>query len=116
MSRHQPPDRFRRQLGFINYDTRRVGPGVVAAILVIAACVGLTQGNQPVSSFTMPRFGWIGLVLCLNPLIFLLPYLWKPKRSAFMNAAFMTFLLGAINAIPLLSIGTAQLGAYARKT
>jgi hypothetical protein len=59
-----------------------------------------------VRAFTMPRFGWIGLILCMNPLIFLLPWLWNPTRLGLVSAASMVVLLGVINGIQLLFTGT----------
>jgi len=79
----------------------------IAALLLLAVIVGsLAQFDPSIRAITMPRFGWIGLISCLNPLIFLVPWLIAPKRLILIAAAFMTFMLGVINGVQLLSSGT----------
>jgi hypothetical protein len=84
-----------------------VGPFIIAALLVMAVLVGFVSLVVPsVRVATMPRFGWSGLTLCINPLIFLLPWFWKPTKRALMSSAFMTASLGVINAVQLFFKGT----------
>jgi hypothetical protein len=80
---------------------------LIAAVLLLAVIVGsLAQFDPSIRAITMPRFGWIGLISCLNPLIFLVPWLIAPKRLILIAAAFMTLMLGVINGLQLLSSGT----------
>jgi hypothetical protein len=110
MNPYQSPTTFTPQARVGNCAPPRVGPGLIAAILVFAVLVGfLAQVVPLVRTITMPRFGWIGLILCLNPLIFLLPWLRSPTRPALMGSAFMTCLLGVINAVQLLFTGTVSI-------
>ncbi len=86
---------------------RRLGPMWIAAVLLLAVIVGaLAQFDPSIRAITMPRFGWIGLISCLNPLIFLVPWLIAPKRLILIAAASMTFFLGINNGVQLLSTGT----------
>jgi hypothetical protein len=86
---------------------RPVGPLVIAALLILAVLVGFLSSVVPaIGTVTMPRFGWIGLVICLNPLIFLMPWFWKPKRPALVCSGFMTCAIGVINGVQLYSAGT----------
>ena len=86
---------------------RRFGPAWVAGILALAAILGIFSGDIPsIRTFTMPRFGWIGLSLCFFPLLTLLPYLWAPKRSTLMDSAHMTCVLAVINGALLVWNGT----------
>jgi len=87
--------------------TRPIGPILIALVLVVAAVVGFTSTHIPsVRAVTMPRFGWGGLISCLNPLIFLLPWLCQPKWTTLLGAAFMSFTMGLINAVELSSVTT----------
>ena len=44
---------------------------LIAAVLILGLALGLVSiVVQPISFWTMPRFGWIGLILGANPLIF----------------------------------------------
>jgi MFS family permease len=85
----------------------RVGPAIVTAVLVLAALVGFLSLFVPsIRSATLPRFGWIGLILSIDPLIFLFSYLWMPTRRGLMVSASMTGMIGAINAVSLAISGT----------
>ena len=87
--------------------TRPIGLNLIALVLVLAALVGITSAYIPsLRAVTMPRFGWVGLISFLNPLIFLLPWFWQPKRTALLGAAFMSFTMGVINAVQLSSVTT----------
>ena len=84
-----------------------IGPFLVAFLFIAAALLGGFSIFIPsIRAATMPRFGWIGLILCLNPLIFLLPWFRRPTRNALMGSALMTFSIGAINAVQLIYTGT----------
>ncbi len=84
-----------------------IGPFFVAVLFIAASLLGFSSIFIPsVRAATMPRFGWIGLILCLNPLIFLLPWFRRPTRSALIGSALMTFSIGAINAVQLIYTGT----------
>jgi hypothetical protein len=90
--------------------SRSIGPLFIAILLVVAVIVGFISTFIPsVRAVTMPRFGWVGLVLCLNPLIFLLPWFWRPNRRALMSSAFMAFAIGVINAVHLSSLTTVSI-------
>jgi hypothetical protein len=54
----------------------------------------------------MPRFGWIGLFLSVNSLIFIGFWVKKPTRSGLLAASFMTCAIGVINGLVLLQAGT----------
>ncbi len=98
------------QLGVVNCARQRAGPGLIAAILMLAVVVQfLAQAVPSVAAVTMPRFGWVGLMLCLNPLLFLLPWLGTPTRSVLMSSGFMTCTLGVVNAGQLLYEGTVSI-------
>lgn len=82
-------------------------PRLITATFVFAVLVGLLSLVVPVvGSFINPRFGWIGLILCMNPLIFLFSWLKSPTRHLLFAAAFMTLSVGGINACQLLLRGT----------
>ena len=86
------------------------GPLIIATFLVLAVLVGMLSIVVPsIRTATMPRFGWVGLIICLNPLIFLLPWFWKPTKLALVSSAFMTCVIGAINAVQLYSKGTVSI-------
>jgi hypothetical protein len=61
-----------------------------------------------IAAFTTPRFGAIGLILCLNPLIFLVPTLRSPTVRNYAASAFMTLSIGLINALSLMAMGQSQ--------
>jgi hypothetical protein len=54
----------------------------------------------------MPRFGWIGLFLSLNSLIFIGFWAKKPGRQALLAASFVTIAIGVINGFTLMQNGT----------
>ncbi len=85
----------------------RVGPVIMALVLILAVLVGwVSQFVPAVRTVTMPRFGWIGLILCLNPLIFLIPVLRNPTRRGLFAAGTMTLGVGLIDAVQLILTGT----------
>ena len=87
--------------------SQQIGPFLVALLFIAGSLLGVASIFIPsIRAATMPRFGWIGLILCLNPLIFLLPWFRRPTRSALIGSAFMTFSIGAINAVQLIFKGT----------
>jgi hypothetical protein len=84
-----------------------IGPILVAFLYIAAGLIGILSIFVPaVRAATMPRFGWIGLILCFNPLIFLLPWFRNPTRNALLATAWMSFALSAINAVQLIFKGT----------
>jgi hypothetical protein len=90
-----------------NFDHSKFVPGVIAFLMAVAALIGFFSILIPsLGSFTNPRFGWVGLILCLNPLIFLYAWFRAPAKQTLMAAAFMTLSIGVINAVQLLVMGT----------
>ena len=90
--------------------SRPIGSFLIAILFIAAAILGFSSIFIPsVRAATMPRFGWVGLILCLNPLIFLLPWFRRPTRSALIGSALMTFSIGAINAVQLIYTGTVSI-------
>jgi hypothetical protein len=90
--------------------SRSIGPLFIAILLVVAVMMGFISPFIPsVRAVMMPRFGWVGLIFCLNPLIFLLQWFWRPNRKALMGAAFMAFSIGVINAVQLSSQTTVSI-------
>jgi hypothetical protein len=82
---------------------------LITAVLALAALVGILSILVPeIAAFTTPRFGAIGLILCLNPLIFLIPTLRSPTVYNYAASAFMTLSIGLINAISLMALGSSQ--------
>jgi hypothetical protein len=90
--------------------SRPIGPLLIAIVLAVAAIAGIVSMFIPyIASVTRPRFGMIELILCLNPLIFLLTWVWRQKRIDLMASAFITFALGVINAVTLIRQGTVSI-------
>jgi len=84
-----------------------IGPLIVALVFVIASLIGLSASYFPLlRSLVMPRFGWIGLVLCMNPVIFLSAWLASHKPSNLIAAAWMCFVIAGIQLFTLLWQGT----------
>ena len=110
MNPYETPAAMSPQMDVRSCVQRPVGPLFIAAILVLAVLVGLLSLVVPsIRTATMPRFGWVGLIICLNPLMFLLPWFWVPTRPALMGSAFMTCAIGVINAVQLFSTGTVSI-------
>lgn len=82
--------------------------------LMIIACLlssGLVLGVlatfvQPLSFWAMPRFGWIGLILCANPLIFVVSCMRAPSTVAYRVLAFMLGFMVVVHSIEIFSAGT----------
>ena len=90
--------------------SHQIGPFLVAFLFIAAALLGVVSIFIPsIRAAIMPRFGWIGLICCLNPLIFLLQWFRRPTRRALMGSALMTFSSGAINAVQLIFTGTVSI-------
>ncbi len=86
---------------------RDAAPLLISAILILAVLVGVLSLFIPaIRTATMPRFGWIGLVICLNPLIFLAIWFKTPVRRTLLAASFMTCAIGMINGAVLFASGT----------
>ena len=87
-------------------DPSLIGTYLITAVLALAALVGILSILVPeIAAYTTPRFGAIGLILCLNPLIFLIPTLRSPTMLNYAASAFMTHSIGLINAISLMALG-----------
>lgn len=83
-----------------------MGTLLITVIMALAALVGILAVWVPeIAALTTPRFGAIGLLLCLNPLIFLVPTLRRPTVPNYAASAFMTFSIGLINGLSLMSLG-----------
>ena len=91
--------------------SRSIGTLFIAILLVVAVMMGFISTFIPsVRAVTMPRFGSVGLILCLGPLIFLLQWFWQPDRKALlMGSAFMAFCLVVVNAVQLSSHTTVSI-------
>ena len=90
-------------------DPSLIGTYLITAVLALAALVGILSIMVPaIAAYTTPRFGAIGLILCLNPLIFLIPTLRSPTMLNYAASAFMTLSIGLINAISLMGLGQSQ--------
>lgn len=86
-----------------------LGTYLITAVFTLASLVGFLSVLLPeVAAYTSSRFGAIGLILCLNPLIFLVPSLRNPTVSNFAASAFMTLAIGIINSLFLLVLGDSQ--------
>ncbi len=86
---------------------RDAAPMLISAILILAVLVGVLSLFIPaIRSATMPRFGWIGLLLCLNPLIFLAIWCKTLVRRNLLAASFMICAIGLINGVVLFTSGT----------
>jgi hypothetical protein len=90
-------------------DPSLIGTFLITAVLALAVLVGILSIMVPeIAAYTTPRFGAIGLILCLNPLIFLIPTLRSPTMLNYAASAFMTLSIGLINAISLMVLGQSQ--------
>ena len=89
--------------------SRRLDRGVLfLALVMLIGCLISIVGfaSAAVRDFLMPRFGWIGLLLSLNALIFIGFWIKKPSRRGLLAASFMTCAIGVINGVALLQTGT----------
>jgi len=83
------------------------GPLVITALLILAVVIAALSILVPaIRAATMPRFGWGGLLSCLNPLIFLVIWFKVPARRTLLAASFMTCVIGLLNAVTLCLSGT----------
>lgn len=99
----QTPEISTSEAAEVKPENSRFVPALFAIIFAFAASIGgLSLFFPTLNDFTMPRFGWIGLILCLNPFIFLCAWLKSPTRQSLMAATFMTLSIGMINAVQLL--------------
>jgi len=91
-------------------DPSLIGTFLITAVLALAALVGILSILVPeIAAYTTPRFGAIGLILCLNPLIFLVPTLRSPTVLNYAASAFMTLSISLINAVSsLMALGQSQ--------
>ena len=80
---------------------------LIAAVLVLGLALGLVSlVVQPISFWAMPRFGWIGLILCANPLIFVVSCMRAPSKVAYWALAFMFIFVALIQGAQLFFGGT----------
>lgn len=80
---------------------------VMLAVCLLSAVVGFASIFFPgLRTILSPRFGWIGLVLVLNPAIFLGQWLWSPQPGALLAASFMFFAVAIILSVQLVHSGT----------
>jgi phosphate/sulfate permease len=89
--------------------SRRLDRGVLAiATFMFAGCLLSIIGVvvPAVNALLMPRFGWIGLFLSVNVLIFVGFWVKYPSRRTLLPASFMSCAIGAINGLSLLRTGT----------
>lgn len=88
---------------------RRLDRGVllIGTVMLCGWLISLIGFISPaVRDFLMPRFGWNGLFISLNSLIFIGIWLWKPTPPGLLAASFMTFAIGVVNGYSLLQTGT----------
>lgn len=79
----------------------------IAAILIVGVLVGMAAVvYQPLSLWTMPRFGWIGLILCANPLIFVYPCWRMPTKVGYWTLSFILAFMAVSQGIEILFHGT----------
>lgn len=89
--------------------SRRLDRGVLfLALVMLIGCLVSIVGfaSAAVRDFLMPRFGWVGLLLSMNALIFIAFWMKKPTRRGLLAASFMTCVIGVINGVALLQTGT----------
>ena len=107
MNPYEAPHTTLHAVGRGNSRSWPIGPFLIALLLVLAVGLGGISTFIPfLRAFTMPRFGWVGLILCANPLIFLVPWFWQPTRQGLVGSAFMLCAIGVVNAIQLGFTGT----------
>jgi len=88
-------------------DAAPLGMWLLTGVMTLAFVLGIVSIFIPgINALTIPRFGWIGLMLCANPLIFMVPTLRHPARKSYAAAASMSLVLGIINAWTLMLTGT----------
>ncbi|MEI8211225.1 MAG: hypothetical protein WCI02_03700 [Planctomycetota bacterium] len=88
-------------------DTAPLGMWLLTGVMTLAFILGIASMFIPwLNAWTIPRFGWIGLILCANPLIFLVISVRHPARRSYAAAASMSLVLGLINALTLMLTGT----------
>ena len=89
--------------------SRRLDRGVLAiALFMFAGCLLSVIGLivPTVSGLLMPRFGWVGLFLSANVLMFVGFWIKNPSRRTLLPASFMSCAIGGINGLSLLRTGT----------
>ena len=89
--------------------SQRLDRGVllIAMVMGIGCLTSIASiAFPPLQDFLMPRFGWVGLMACMNSLIFIAFWAKAPSRSALFAVTFMTCAIGLINAWRLLQSGT----------
>lgn len=80
---------------------------IIAIVLTFGVVMGLVSiVFQPISFWTMPRFGWVGLITCANPLIFVFACMRAPSKVAYWTVAFMFVVMALIQGIQLFFEGT----------
>lgn len=80
---------------------------VISACLILGCLISLVALFIPVvRDLVMPRFGWIGLLLGVNVLIFLGMWLKTPTTGSLRPAIFMLFAIAIINSWVLFQSGT----------
>ncbi|MFN7733298.1 MAG: hypothetical protein ACK5OB_15485, partial [Pirellula sp.] len=80
---------------------------LIAAVLILGIALGLVSlVVQPLSFWTMPRFGWVGLIMCANPLIFVFACMRAPSKVAYWTMAFMFFFMALLQGAMLFLGGT----------
>ncbi len=79
----------------------------LAGIFFVVSSLGVLQFFfESLRWYLLPRFGGIGLILCLNPLNFLTIWIFKGGRRSLLAASWMTLTVGLCNAAMLLWSGT----------
>lgn len=79
----------------------------IAVVMIFGCLMSIIGMAVPaIRDFLMPRFGWIGLFVSVNSLIFIGFWMKKPTRSAILAASFMTCVIAVINGVTLFRTGT----------
>ena len=80
---------------------------LVSSIIFVGFLASVVGAFSPtVQAFLMPRFGWVGLFLSLNVLMFIGFWISSPTRRGLLVVSFMTLSIGVINGIALIRSGT----------
>jgi len=89
--------------------SRRLDRGVlaIAAVMFVGCLLSIIGLFVPsLRDLLMPRFGWVGMFLSANVLIFIGFWLKNPSGRTLLPASFMSCAIGVINGLTLMRTGT----------
>ena len=91
----------------VSATSKKLGPLIVCMMLILTVVVSILRLALPsIGTVTSPRFGSHGLIVFAGPLIFLVPWFWKPERVRLVIASLLLFMGGLLNAQLLRETGT----------